>query len=466
MDNPKKYKVEGAADDVDLMPVLTSADERRQRIHTHVMAGVAKMFPVEGKAYDLSVENLTVKPITASFEDQKTAILSGATLREAVHGDVVLKDKAGKVIERKRKLLGHVPFLTERHTFIVKGNEYSVSNQLRIKPGIYTRERDNGQLESAFNLSRGKNFRLSLEPTRGVFLIEYGTSRLPLLPLLSALGVTDAQLAEAWGKDLLDVNRKVVGTHSRKVVTKLYQTLIPVTERSPDLTELEMGKQLSDMYARTGLDPEVTTMTLGTPHTTVDSKALLAASAKLLRVFKKEDTPDDRDSLAFKTLHTAETFFEERLSKDARKQLKMKLTRKLRQGIEDPTIDAVLPPSLISAPLQSFLTTSTLANTPMQINPIELLDSTTVVTTLGEGGISDTLAVPEESRNVHSTHLGILDPVRTPESGTAGISVRATVHMARDQRGDRYTPMRNTKSGEVVYVPVKALVNKTVAFAG
>lgn len=465
MDTPRKYKVEGATGDVDLMPVLTNADERRQRIHHHVMEGIKKMFPIEGKAYDLSVENLSVKPLIASFEDQKKANLSGSTLREPVHGEVVLRDKSGKEIERKKKLLGHIPFLTERHTFIVKGNEYSVANQLRIKPGIYTRERDNGQLESAFNLSRGKNFRLSLEPTRGIFLIEYGTTTMPLLPLLESLGVTDQQLEQAWGKDLLAANKKVVGPHSKKVVTKLYQKLVPATEQQSGLDIAQMGAQLNQVYDRTRIDPEVTQSTLGSRHDRVDSASILAASAKLLRVFKKEDTPDDRDSLAYKTLHTAETFFEERLAKDTRKQLKLKLSRKLRQGIEDPKIDDVLPPSVISAPLQSFLTTSTLANTPMQINPVELLDSTTVVTTLGEGGISDTLAVPEESRNVHATHLGILDPVRTPESGTAGISVRATVHMARDQHGDMYAPMRNTKSGEVVYVPVKALANKTVAFA-
>jgi len=58
-----------------------------------------------------------------------------------------------------------------------------------------------------------------------------------------------------------------------------------------------------------------------------------------------------------------------------------------------------------------------------EINPIEIADYRFRVTRMGQGGIPSEDAIPEETRNVHDTHLGFLDPVRTPESGRAGVDL-------------------------------------------
>ena len=54
----------------------------------------------------------------------------------------------------------------------------------------------------------GLSHRLSLDPETGVFRIELGQARMPLLPLLKTLGQDEKALRAAWGDDLYNANLK------------------------------------------------------------------------------------------------------------------------------------------------------------------------------------------------------------------------------------------------------------------
>jgi len=450
-----------------LYPLMVNADERRERIREGIMQGVELAFPMQGKHYDLRLESFEVDRKLYSPNEQKQALLEKKTLTEPIKGTLALVDKAtGEVIERKKKTLAHMPYFTERHTFILKGNEYAVSNQVRIKPGVYTRERGNGELEAAFNLAKGKNFRLSMDGEKGILRMEYATTRIPLYPVLTSLGVTHAAIASAWGKDLADVNRDYVQGKEAAAVTQLYTKIVSPYAQKKDATLQEKIDAIKASYSSTRLDPNVTRVTLGSEYSSVEPATLLAASRKIINVYNAKEEADDRDSLAFKTLHTVESFMKERIIKHATKDVVRKATRNLNKPLNDPKIDTFLSNSPFSKSLTSFLTSSALANTPMQINPMEILDSSVKVTSLGEGGISSTLAVPDEARDVHGSHLGMLDFVRTPESGKAGIDIRATIHLARDDEGNMYTPMYNERTGKAEFIAADKLVQSNIAFHG
>jgi DNA-directed RNA polymerase beta subunit len=66
---------------------------------------------------------------------------------------------------------------------------------------------------------------------------------------------------------------------------------------------------------------------------------------------------------------------------------------------------------------------------PSETNPIERLENVAKVTVLGadEGGIKEERGVPMSARNIDPSHLGIIDPSRTPESSHAGIDQRFTI---------------------------------------
>lgn len=450
-----------------LYPLMVNADERRERIREGIMQGVEQAFPIVGKHFDLNLESFEVDRKLFSPNDQKKALLEKKTLTEPIRGTIALVDKAtGEVIERKKKTLAHMPYFTERHTFILKGNEYAVSNQVRIKPGVYTRERSNGELEAAFNLAKGKNFRLSMDGEKGVLFMEYATSKIPLYPVLTALGMSHAALETAWGKELTNVNRNYAQGKEDRAITLLYTKIVSPYAQVKDASLQDKIDAIKASYASTKLDPQVTQVTLGAQFSTVEPKSLILAARKIINVYNAKEEPDDRDSLAFKTLHTVESFMKERIVKHATKDVVRKATRNLNKPLNEPKIDTFLANSPFSKSLQSFLTSSALANTPMQINPMEILDSAVKVTSLGEGGISSTLAVPDEARDVHGSHFGMLDFVRTPESGKAGIDIRGTIHLARDEDGNMYTPLVNARTGKAEYVSADKLVQSRVAFHG
>jgi len=447
-----------------LYPLMGRAEERREMIRDHVRKGIQD-FRVETDKHIVEIQDVEPTNKVFSPSEQKKAILEGKTLVEPMKGTVVVRDKkTGKILDTSKRTLAQIPYFTERHTFIMKGNDYTVSNQVRIKPGVYTRQRGNGELESAFNLAKGRNFRLSLDPDRGLIFMEYGSSKIPLYGALSALGVRDTEITKYWGKDVLQLNKKYAAGKEARYVRKLYKKLIPSFLQEDNPNHQEMLEAIRDSYDRTQLDPEVTNITLGQKFSKVEPKTLLRASQKILNVYNDKEEQDDRDSTAFKTIHTVESFLKERVEKDAAPDISRKVKMRLRKAGDNPKVSDIMPSSPFTKSLHSFVTTSALTATPMQINPMEIVDHAVKVTSLGEGGISSTLAVPDEARDVHHSHLGILDPVRTPESGKAGIDVRTSMFARRDDEGNMYAQMRNTKNGKLEYVKASKLMEKTVAF--
>lgn len=455
------------SDEKRLHTLFTDADSRRQRIRDHVMEGIEDTFPLDGKHFRIELDKFHIKPEKFSPSQQKKALLEKSTMVEPIKGTLRLIDKeTGETVQESKRTLAHVPYLTERHTFIMSGNEYSVSNQVRIKPGVYTRKRGNGELEASFNLARGKNFRLMMDPERGIIFMQYASSKIPLYPILKALGISHSKISQRWGGELARLNQNFAAGKEDKYLRKLYNKAIPHYNRESSPDRDTIIKAIKDTYEQTAMDGSVNKLTLGEKHNKVNAPALLRASQKLVRVYNGKERQDDRDSLAFKTLHTAESFMKERIEKDASPDLRRKAIRKLNQKKRNPKMSDMMPTSPFTKSIHRFLKTSALANTPMQINPIEMLDSATKVTALGEGGISSTLAVPDEARDVHHSHLGFMDPIRTPESQKAGIDIRGSLHLARDDDGNMYTPVVNTKTGKGEYVSADKLMRSNVAFPG
>ena len=396
-----------------LRPVLEDAETRREMIRKKVVEGLEQSFPIKAGKHTVELANVRVDPQDFSSRDQKRAVLEGKTLSERVRGDLTVKDAAGGVVDHAKNFtLMQLPYFTPRHTFIVDGTEYSVSNQLRTKPGVYIRRRGNEELESTFNLSKGANFRVSMEPEKGLLYMQpsHTTSKIPLHPILRALGMPHQDIASSWGSEIAGMNRDA-WKNPDKHVSKLYETLIHPAKQTAATTE-EKARVLREYFENTSMDPEVTQQTLGYPYEKASASAILAASKKLLDVHRKADDVDDRDSLAFKTFHSVDDFVKERILLEAR-AMKNKLGWKLDAAHGD--LKKALPAGPFTRSMQGLLVGSSLSAVPMQINPMELLDEASRVTMLGEGAIASERAIPLEARDVHPTHLGILDPARTPE---------------------------------------------------
>jgi DNA-directed RNA polymerase beta subunit len=525
------------------------ADKMRSTIFDNVHKAISQKYPIENTRYRLEIHGLKyMDPDKVSIEQQKEAILKGQSLERRLGGEWHLIDKAtNKVVDKKGGVIAHVPYATHRGTFIYSGNEYTVANQMRLKSGVYTRVKENGELEAHVNVKNGTgpSFRVYMEPSTGIFRLGVGQSTLKMYPILKAMGVQDKEIEKHWGKDLLKQNieaddpravqrayAKLVGTRGEASVSEenkdedgevkeaafnkhdphricglchkpfgppppvayqrghfhryclenasikalekalLNKTVIKSaaegepeeeneTEFKPLPTGNTHGQGIAAVFNKMELDPEVTQSTLGHPHKNADVPMLLRTSQKLLNVHKGLEDTDDRDSLAYQTMHGPEDFFAERVQRDAGmigRKLLWKST--LRGHLKH------MPSGALTPQLRGVLLRSGMGQNLEETNPLEIFDQHLRVLRLGEGGISSADAVPDESRNVQPSHFGFFDPIRAPESGNIGVDSRIAHGTVKGSDGRLYSPMKNMRTGKTEMVSAEQAAKSVVAFPG
>jgi len=221
------------------------------------------------------------------------------------------------------------------------------------------------------------------------------------------------------------------------------------------------GEQIKQVFDKIELDPDVTKITLGQPHANAGVNTILRATQKLLNISRGQEEVDDRDSLAFQMFHGPEDFFAERINKDAG-QVGRKLLWKatLRGSLKH------IPTGALTPQVQGVLLRSGLGMPLEEINPFEVYDQQVRVMRMGEGGIPSTDAIPTESRNVQPSHLGYIDPVRSPENEKIGIDSRVNHGTLKGSDGKIYTRMINAKTGRMELLSADKASQSTIAFPG
>jgi len=205
------------------------AKATRTAMQDNIFKAIQKRYPMENQRHRLVLENMAwTGPEHFTVAEQKRAIMRGESLERQLAGEWTLYDKeTGTEMSRRKTTVAHVPYLTNRGTFISNGNEYTVANQLRLKPGVYTRVKENGILEAHVNVrpGTGPSFRVYMEPDTGIFRLGLGQSTLKLYPILKSMGVDDAQLEKSWGRELLQKN---IDAEDPRAVARAFQKLVRV----------------------------------------------------------------------------------------------------------------------------------------------------------------------------------------------------------------------------------------------
>ena len=401
-----------------------------------------------------------------SIADQKLALLEKRNLSRSLRGTWQLVDDAsGEVLDNKRATLARVPYFTNRGTFIRKGNEYTLSHQMRLRPGLYHRTKDNGELEAHVNVMGGRQQHLFLEPETGIFKMEVDKAKIPLVSVLRALGASDKEVRAAWG-DLAAVNFQ---KSSPADLSKIYKKFVSGGSATDARSRQEA---IANAFAKMELDPRITERTLGKPYKHVTVESLLASSRKLLAIRNRDDPAalakfglepaeaDDRDSLAFMNFLGPEDLLAERISK-ARKRMHTELwkatarknVQKIPVGLLGGGLDVGSAGWALSQPLEG-------------INPAHIFEQQSRVSKMGEGGIGSARSVPTESRNVQSSHFGFIDPVMTPESERAGVDLRMARRARKGRDGKIYTQVRDVKSGQMTWQDPESVTASVLAFPG
>lgn len=237
-------------------------DTLRASIFDDVKNEVINTFPKSYGTVRMEVEDVDYEgPERFSISEQKKGILQNRYLTRRLRGTVKLyDDETNELLDETKMTLMRVPYLTNRGTFIHNGSEYVTLTQARLMPGAYTRRKQTGELETHFNAARGSgnSFRIHLEPETGLFKMNIGQSSLRLYSLLKDLGMSDEELEEAWGKDILEANKS---KYDSRVLDKAYQRLLG-RRAAPAATREEKVQQIKEAISNTKVDRHVLERTL------------------------------------------------------------------------------------------------------------------------------------------------------------------------------------------------------------
>ena len=431
----------------------------RSAIFGGVLATASKFEPIVNQRHTLSVTDVGWgdNEETKSIKAQKEAILKGQTLNRSLKGTLNLTDSVtGDIIESKRTTLAKIPYLTDRGTFILNGTEYTLANQMRLKPGVFTRITHSGEVESHANIMPGKgaSHKYSLDPEKGVFSIKFGQSSVPITPLLKALGASDKQLREAWGNDIYNSNASTDDPqHMEKIFSKIGKS------KPGDIVTPESRKQsVLDAIAKMEMDPDVNFKTLGQPYKNISADSILAATKKILAVHRKELDPDDRDAMAYQSMIGPEDLFSERVRSAHRVMRPLLWKASFKQNLSS------FSPGFLDSHVNGAISTSGMGQPLEEVNPADLLNQITRVTRLGEGGIPSLQSVPEEARNVQPSHFGFIDPLLTPESLKVGVDSRIAINSRKGLDGKVYGSFRDVSTGKDVWRTPEEMTKEIVAF--
>jgi DNA-directed RNA polymerase subunit beta len=453
-----------------LTPIFTAPGSINHEADMALVKSLTESFPIENKNYVLSVSNIHIDKPTFTKADEKEAILKSKSLTYPIRGDITLTSKTtGKVVDKVLNFSLLDSFhITDKHTIMYKGSAYSVSNQLQLLPGVYTRTRENtGELEAHVNTGKGASFRLVLDPQSKIIYLEVGSTHTPIGPLLThVFGITESEAVKYIPKDVWQANLAFTAGKDERIIRSLYSRM--VYTKTPAATVDLMSTELKASLAASTLDAGTTKATLGESFTGITKGCMLATIRNLVQVHTREREEDNRDSLQFKKVQNLPDFLHTRFSKDHDSVRRVK--NKIGFGLErinpnNPKISSALPIKPFSKVYSAYIQQSTLISTPQETNPLESLENVGKVTVLGpdEGGIGDERGVPMGARSIDPSHLGIIDPARTPESGHAGIDQRFTISARRDKDGKMYTPVLDN-SGKKVYLSVEEMMSSVIGF--
>lgn len=222
------------------------------------------------------------------------------------------------------------------------------------------------------------------------------------------------------------------------------------------LTLKEKVSALKDWLDRTRFDPEVNRTTLGEPVEKLSARALLLASAKLIRLNRREVEPDDRDNLQHSSFLGLEDFIYDHLEKDAGR-----LQRKAAAKMQQRRDLGWLTPSFFTPQVKSVVIGNSLAVNVEGINPLEFLDNAHRVTKMGEGGIAGPEAVPDISRQINPSSFGFFDPLHVSESDKIGVTQYFTINTLKGKDRRLYKLVKN-RQGKLEWVDHETLLSSRV----
>lgn len=417
--------------------------------------------PYKFKAgHTLTLDNIRVtRPDDGSPAEYLKKKTLGENMVMRVYADVVeLDDKDKKVgTVEKKVFLGSIPYRTSMGTYLM-GQDYNLTSMQRNKSSVYTTVADNGNVASAFQLDRGRAFKLTFTDS-GLLRMKVGGKSMQAFPLFYSFGFSDNDLRSMMGDKLFTKNDNVDWTKFFSDFNSafLYNNAEFVQASDDD----KKGKVVDYMLNKTTIDPETTQELLGISVTSISKDLLEKVLTKLVRVYRREEDGDDRWDMRHNKIMTPSHLFADRLQKQL-----PGIMYNIENKTKDPESVKKTFTNFLSKPLKDTLLTSDLSRRDPQYNLMGAVLTGKTITPVGEGGISSTGLVEGKGRQFHTTQTGIMDLTFSPQGGSIGLSLRTAPGLSVDAEGTPYIKLKFIKSGRIKDFPITKLKDIYILLPG
>ncbi len=435
-----------------------TSKETDASIKQKILTELANVFPIDGNFFRIDAKNFQIKSDGASLSSVKKSLSSGSSVMASVVADVSLYDKnLKKVVDKKRRTIMRIPEYTKKGSFVVEGNSYTIPYQQRLRPGVYTLKKRNGEINSMFNLGKGRNFNMKIDKG-GNLKVKVGSLHVPLYSILKELGVSDSEMQRAWGKELLEINKKSYNPTDAQKFMKAFKY------SGDGITEQNAKEELNKAIHEATISKEVVKETLGIESDKLNPQIILAASKKLLGVYNGTEEQDDRENMIFKQVMAPEDMLAEAFSKNIREEV-----NKIKFKLGNPNtakVDDVLGTGTagLTRPIKNFIVSSKATRLSEEYNPLMMHTTSHFITPMGEGGVGDTRALNLDTKAVHQSHLGFIDPIVSPEGAAVGITLAVTDNSYIDETGAPAIGVINAKTGKKEVKRIADLWDKNLAY--
>lgn len=436
---------------------------------------IASKFPIKlnnGKEIDIEGLKVNRPKDFDSLAKQHKIKLNNKSLTGDIKAALVVRNN-GKV-EQKTDLINlfELPYKTQRGTYIIGGNEKSITSQMRLRPGVYTDMKDSVAVTTIRVDNKGATqkyvptTKFEFDADTKKLVVEFDGKNMGGMEFLTdVVGLTTDEIRNACADPALFAK---MNEHKNRYQTKSDYVFNRLGESSETKTETMRDLLFSPDNFGIGKKSAMQNIEAGENPTSKD--VILKALGRTIAVGQGYKETDNKDDLRFKYIVNGNDLILEQLGK----QLDGFVSRASKLTGDFKISDLQNPVDSAKKRFKSFLVGTSadaqgLVENPEQLNPLHNGASARKVTQMGAGGMSSEAARnANETRDLQITGITRLDPVETPESGKIGLASHLT-QTAEVKDGSIYTKYHKVNKGvantaETVELSPEDEFDKYVAF--
>lgn len=466
-------------------PILSDfLDLQRQSFYYLLEFGLIEEFerrnPIQSANDEWKVEfHAQHYRLSVPYLTPEQAIIRGKSYVAKLYMPVQWTHTTSQRVRVRWVLVGHLPLMTKRGHFIIRGAPRVVVNQILRSPGVYYREKVEEFYESGWEEKpvevrkrhyadiiclRGTWLRLEVMPDKDIWA---RTKRGPSMPawwLLLGMGLPERLLLKILPSPSKWICNKV--HHPIQAWTQIGLCLQPPATVSSSSglqhhtvdAQADLGRQWVythfmnprsydlGKYGRRAMNRQLG-LNLPLTETTLTAQDVLRVAQGLHQVDQGLRPLDDIDHLNKRRVRTSGELVQIQISVGLLR-LETQMRQILNQHSNMPPWYGAIRTKAFNGALREFFGTSPLSQFLDQINPLAELTHKRRLTAMGPGGITRDNATMLV-RGIHPTHYGRICPVETPEGKNTGLVNSLTIYARVNPFGLVETPFYRVYQGQV-----------------